>query len=73
MTEAEKVQADSIVIVLHRKDSHWSGELLINGDSASGCNAGSAEAVLDSLWSGAFQDGVGNDAMYTTSLESEHD
>lgn len=68
-----KTQADSIVVVLHRKDFGWSGELLVNGDSASACTAGTAEAVLDGMWAGAFYNDVGAEATYTTGRRGDSD
>lgn len=60
-----KEQADSIVIVLARKDFGWSGEMVVNGDSASGCNGPNIWGVMDSLISSAFHDEVGRDALWT--------
>lgn len=60
-----KIIADSIVIVMHRREYGWNGEMVINGDSASGCNAPSAGGVLDAMWSGSFYDDVSGEAVWT--------
>lgn len=61
-----KILADSIVIVIARRGRGWSGEIVVNGDAASGCSAPSAEGVLDAVWAGAFYDEVGSESLYTT-------
>jgi len=66
MTDYEKEQADSVVFVLQRKNyGGWSGQLVINGDSASACNGPGFWGVFDTMVSGAFHDDVSGDAIYT--------
>lgn len=67
-----KEEAQGIVIALRRRDEFgWEGEIYVNGEDAGEVSAGNAEVVLDGLWSIAFYDDVGHDALFTTKQDSD--
>lgn len=45
-------------------DTHWSGMILVNDSFVSEASGPSFYGVLDAILEGAFDDGVGSEAVY---------